>query len=98
MADLARLTVEDFAARLGDRFTHADGTAFELVEATAHDGSGRHDPDPRMPFSLVFAGPPGAVRPQGILALTHPQLGTLEIFLVPIEADATAVRYEAVFG
>jgi hypothetical protein len=96
MADLARLTVEDFAARLGDGFTHADGTAVELVEATAHDGS--RDQGARSPFSLVFAGPPGTPRPQGIHALTHQELGTLEIFLVPIEADATAVRYEAVFG
>jgi hypothetical protein len=95
VTDLPSLTVEQFAARVGERFVLADGTAYELVEATPLPvGAGA----PRPPFSLVFAGPPGTVRPQGIETLENEQLGPLEIFLVPIGQDAEAVRYEAVFA
>ena len=50
MADLARLTVDDFAALVGDRFTLADGDAYELTQAragTAAPGA------PRPPFTLL---------------------------------------------
>ena len=95
MIDLARLTVDDFAALVGDRFTLAGGGAYELTQARA----GAAAPGaPRPPFTLLFAGPPEPVREQGIQALTHPDLGTLELFLVPVGRDAAAVRYEAVFG
>lgn len=94
MADLASLTVDDFRDCVGESFTLSDGARYELVSAEA-----RPDPNaPREPFSLIFAGPPGVVRPQGICALEHAELGTLEIFLVPIAQDAQAVRYQAIFA
>jgi hypothetical protein len=94
VTDLSRLTVEDFAARVGEPFRLADGTVYELVEAV---GTGAAGAAPRAPFSLVFAAPPDSVRPQGIEALTNEHLGTLEVFLVPIGRDGTAVRYQAIF-
>jgi hypothetical protein len=49
-------------------------------------------------FSLFFLGPPEAPTAQGLYQLTHAQLGTLEIFLVPIGKDQVGVQYEAVFN
>ena len=53
----------------------------------------------RAPFALQFRTPAvmGYV-PQRIYALTHSVLGTVEIFLVPLGADADGMRYEAVFA
>lgn len=49
------------------------------------------------PFSLVFVG--DVVLEQRIHALTHPVLGALEIFLVPIGPDPSGrLQYEAVFN
>jgi hypothetical protein len=49
------------------------------------------------PFSLVFVG--DVVLEQRIFAMTHPALGALEIFLVPIGPDPSGrLQYEAVFN
>ncbi len=51
----------------------------------------------REQFSLHFRGPATPVLPQRIYRLDHPELGALEIFLVPIRRDAAGITYEAVF-
>jgi hypothetical protein len=51
----------------------------------------------REPFSLLFRGPRSPWAPQGSYRLEHEQLGTLELFLVPLGPDADGMRYEAVF-
>ena len=90
---LDTLTVADFLPLRGDRFVIApdDAEPFdaELVEVTEIS----REPGGRAPFSLVFQGGPSPPLPQRIYRVNHEQLGTLEIFLVPIAAD----RYEAVF-
>ncbi|MDQ4070654.1 MAG: hypothetical protein M3203_14455 [Actinomycetota bacterium] len=92
--------ISDFAPRVGERFSIgpvADGLTFdtELVEATVvGEAAG---PGSRIPFSLVFRGPAGVVLPQRIYRVHHPDLGSLDIFLVPIGPDSTGMRYEAIF-
>ena len=54
-------------------------------------------PGGRDPFSLIFVGPGEPMLPQAIYALTHADLGVLEIFVVPIAGDAEGVRYQAIF-
>ena len=94
MTDLAKLTAADFAACEGDGFAAPDGAVLVLTEVRELPaGAGA----PRTPFALTFTAPRGPIRPQGVLALAHDRLGTLELFLVPIGQDAQAVRYEAVF-
>jgi hypothetical protein len=48
-------------------------------------------------FSLVWRGPRNARLEQGIYPVRHPELGTMELFLVCIGPDAEGMRYEAVF-
>lgn len=97
---LETLTCADFVPHLHTRFFLAvdDATTFpmELVEAA----ESRFNPGVegrRQPFSTVFLGPGDVVLPQGIYRLTHPEMGALDLFLVPIGVDASGVRYEAVF-
>jgi hypothetical protein len=101
---LETFTLETFADRIGERFVVAAETGdleAELVEATALTGmSGKafETPGSRGPFSLVFLGPPDPVLPQAIYRFEHQELGTFEIFVVPIGRDESGVRYEAVFS
>jgi hypothetical protein len=46
----------------------------------------------------VFRAPAEHRLPQGIYTLIHPELGELEIFLVPIRADKDGFYLEAVFN
>jgi hypothetical protein len=97
--DLASVTQETFAPHLGSQFalTLSDGVlelelcAVEALRTSQHA--------PRVPFALRFRTPTvTGYLPQRIYALAHPVLGMLEIFLVPLGADATGMRYEAVFA
>ena len=49
-------------------------------------------------FSVYFRGPADVLIHQQICRLEHAEMGTLEIFLVPVEQDAKGFRYEAVFS
>jgi hypothetical protein len=51
----------------------------------------------REPFALEFRGDASVRLPQHVYALSHAQLGTMEIFLVQIAADSTGAYFEAVF-
>ncbi|HKA35494.1 MAG TPA: hypothetical protein VKH43_01655 [Thermoanaerobaculia bacterium] len=101
-AMLDRLTVEDFSRLLGRTFRLLleGNPALELVLVEARSLSpGRGAAGPRRePFSLVFRGPASPILPQRIYPLENEALGRLEIFLVPIEAGAEGVKYEAVFN
>ena len=49
-------------------------------------------------FSVVFAGPADVFLPQQIYRMTHPEMGELDIFLVPIGREADRFDYEAVYN
>jgi hypothetical protein len=51
----------------------------------------------REPFALEFRSGASVRLPQHIYAVSHGQLGTMEIFLVQIGADSTGAYFEAVF-
>jgi hypothetical protein len=93
------LTLETFTPHLNTVFrAQSDaGTVELLLEAAVGYGPGDH-PAPRASFSLTFRGPVQPIFPQQIFHLDHAVLGGLDIFLVPIGADAEGVTYEAVFA
>ena len=58
-------------------------------------------PGPRAePFSAYFLGPRSPALPQRIYTVDHDQLGTLDLFLVPLGPDPKTggMLYEAVFN
>ncbi len=97
--DLARVTKETFAPHLGSRFALPLTDGVLELELFAVDALPTPPNAPRASFALRFRTPAvtGHV-PQRIYPLAHPVLGTLEIFLVPLGADAAGMRYEAVFA
>jgi len=95
--DLATVTGDVFEPLLGEPFElrAPDGGGLTLAltevrrlgEALRAGGA----------FSLIFAAKGGPRLPQAIYSLTHPAIGTLDIFLVPIGPVAGGSGYEAVF-
>jgi hypothetical protein len=101
---LETLTIDMFAARLGERFRMRvqgeHSLELELIEVTplrVRSAGGADSSRAREPFSLVFRGPANLVAPQRIYPVEHDTIGSHELFLVPIGPDHAGMRYEAVF-
>ena len=94
----------DLAALAIDHFTPHRDAAFELAAANAtvpltlvkveKIGDSRRAGGA---FSLLFAAPAGTSLPQAIYSVTHPSLGVMEIFLVPIGPLSGRTGYQAIF-
>jgi hypothetical protein len=101
---LESLDLAIFTRHVGDVFRLAvdETTTIEarLIEATPSSAASASSPpnERRAPFSLVFRGPDSPPLSQRIYRLEHPELGVLDVFLVPIGQDAGGMRYEAVFN
>jgi hypothetical protein len=93
------VTLAHFQPLVGSAFTlqldDATRLSAQLIEARPGHYA---NPEGRAPFSLTFEGPHEPVLPQRIYRLGHAQLGSLELFLVPVARSATGLHYEAVFG
>lgn len=98
MLDLAAVDHGTFEAYVHDAFAveTGGGLRFELIEVTPRAS---HDPgrETRRGFSLVFRGPAEPLLAQGMVRMTHPSLGVMEVFVVPIGPDSQGLLYESIF-
>ena len=99
---LETLSVETFQPRIGQTFRirpRADtDISAELIEARTLGEAGRATASKRrIPFTLSFRTNLSPVLPQRIYEVVHDELGTYEIFLVPVGPDGTGMVYEAIF-
>ena len=97
---LENLKIEDFAKCQDQTFLiHVEGREpleTKLVEVrglTPPD----HDPDRRVPFSLVFEGPLDTPLEQAIFKVENEVLGELDLFVVTVGPVGDAMRHEVVF-
>jgi hypothetical protein len=113
-ADLGKLKVEDFSAHLNTAFEiqlpdgrFVPATLAEAVaNGTAPPAQGLKGRDGQNlktrvggGFTLQFVTPENSLPGQGIYSVKHPELGVLEIFLVPNGPVAPrGYGYHAVFG
>ncbi len=96
---LEKLTIADFSARIGETFrlTHEQGQldleviAVDAVGAPPSEGL-------RQAFSVLLRGPAEPLLEQGTRGFDHPELGKLDLFMVPLGPDETGQRYELAFG
>jgi hypothetical protein len=103
---LDRTSAAIFERHLGTAFqiVAESGSASRLVHLTevirsqtiAKPGRGASGPTPA--FSLTFQGPLGPALLQDTYRVEHPQLGVFPLFVVPIGAIQSEVRYQAVFA
>jgi len=94
---LDKATTATFEPYVGTSFSVRIGeTSLDLIlERIAELGSSPQRP---RSFSLYFRLDAQGVLPQQTYELTHPALGDLAIFLVPIAEPGKGVLYEAVFN
>lgn len=94
------LTFEDFSPHVDSTFavdlgeSSLDLTLTEAQKQPVHPYPGMA----REPFSLIFFSDTQTVLPQQMYALTHPAMGQVEVFLVPVGRDPTGVRYQAIYN
>ena len=94
--DIAQLTAADFEPRIEDSFlvpTPTGAVELALVEVRRLGRAVREG----GAFALTFRSPPGPFLAQATYPLTHPALGALDLFLVPLGPKDGANLYEAVF-
>jgi len=99
--ELAKATVEDFQPLVGESFEVALEEAAAIVttvQLKSATSLGQGMPGFRLPFSLMFVGPPDVYLQQQILWLTNPHTGTVPVFLVPVAGNSEQRTYEAVFN
>ncbi len=95
MFDLKDLTPEHFQPLLETSLPINDSEHSLRIDAVELINS----PSPRaQPFSVTFSAPPDQTGSQGIYHLIHPELGVLELFLVPLELKNGVLRFEATFN
>jgi hypothetical protein len=96
---LDQLTAEDFEPLLGQRLTIGLTTQVrlecELIEVRRLPS---HPLRAGGPFAMTLRGPREHRFGQGMCALHHPRHGPLDVFIVPIEPDASGPRYEVTFN
>jgi hypothetical protein len=101
--ELADVTLETFEPQLGTTFelevSDAEGARHVLGLELSEAASSPAPPGDRgrPPFTLLFRGPADLLLPQATYALAHAELGTVEIFIVPIGHSVDGVDYQAVF-
>jgi hypothetical protein len=94
--ELSALTADDFEPRSGETFrlaTPNGALELKLVEVR------RLGPALRAggAFALTFQSAPGPFLPQATYPVGHPELGTLEIFVVPLGPKNGGNQYEVIF-
>ncbi|MDM8550042.1 hypothetical protein QUF72_08200 [Desulfobacterales bacterium HSG2] len=107
MKKLSELQSSDFSPFLNQTFqVHAGLTepvAAELIKV-ADRGWGMHDPETakRRPFEIMFRFPAGIHVPQKIYPIEHENMGTLNIFIVPVGPEPTdpehRILYQGIFS
>jgi hypothetical protein len=94
--DVARLTAADFEPLNGADFTVAAPNGELVLKLANVDRLGAAVREGGA-FSLTLVSAPGPFLPQAVYPVAHPELGTLELFVVPLGPKDGANRYQVIF-
>ncbi|HEV7405545.1 MAG TPA: hypothetical protein VGO11_21550 [Chthoniobacteraceae bacterium] len=98
MIELDKATADDFSPALDQDFELITGTGTISLRLVAVDKKGLSHPARPEPFTLRFEGAPPLRIPQAIYRLQNVTVGTIDLFLVQLGADAKGSQFEAVFN
>lgn len=94
--DIGSATADDFEARRNEAF-HLRAASGEVTLTLSQVRRLGMATRPGGAFSLLFMADRTPALPQATYPISHPTLGTMEIFIVPIGPIAGGAGYEAVF-
>ncbi len=69
-----------------------------LVEVTEMGDRYYRTEGARAPFQIMFRGPSGLNLPQRIYPIEHETLGSMTLFLVPLQPTRDGSNFQAVFN
>ena len=94
-----QLTEAEFSKHVNTKFHVAvePPVDLELTEVKSYL-SKAHEETGMERFSVFFLGPGDRFLAQHTYSFEHEQMGTFELFLVPVKQDQNGFRYEAVFN
>jgi hypothetical protein len=106
LPNLARLRQADFEQMIGSAFIVLVGSdprsvllksvaPFAAKKAPKH-AAGKTQTVAKEQFSLIFSGPKSELFPQATYTLSSTQLGTFDMFLVPVGQPASEQHYQAI--
>ena len=92
-----QIDIEDFSKHLNTKFKvyRSDEEVFEAELVGVYDLRNDHV---MKTFSVEFLLPDEFGAEQKIYKIEHPELGTMELFIVPVWHTASGFRYEAIFS
>lgn len=90
-----QLSRDDLARQVGSvvRLRDHPEVSLTLVDVTERQVAGEYES-----FSVLLCGPVDRQLDQRTYELEHDALGSIALFIVPIEHDSECARYEAVFN
>lgn len=97
MLEIRTMTANDFLGLQGDGFTVEIGsetfdlTLIEVKKLGQSDRAGGA-------FSVLWQGPQSPQFVQATYIVSHAEIGSCEIFLVPVAQTDAGFQYEAIFG
>ena len=93
----AELTHEEFSKHLNTKFeiriSEAQAVEVELTEVSELLLSARQER-----FSLIFRSANDIMVAQGLHRFEHDQMGSFDLFIVPVDRDGRGTYHEAVFN
>ncbi len=98
MIDLGTVTRETFDPHLGPGYTLHAGERTIPLELVSVSSLPTRPGAARASFSLLLRAAERAHVPQAIYAITHAELGTMDVFVVPLGPDRVGMTYEIVFN
>ncbi len=90
------ITIDDFRPHVGETCElklQEAGLSLDLVEVTPKGQSLREG----GAFALLWEAPSDPMLAQGIYSIRVPDLGAIEVFIVPVAQFDDVIQYEAVF-
>jgi hypothetical protein len=98
---LARPTEEDFKRHEGTKFLvrveAPRPLELELTQVKSYNPQASENNNMER-FSLFFDGPADMFLQQGLYPLEHPEMGEMQLFMVPIGRGEHGFQYEVVFN
>jgi hypothetical protein len=96
-SEAVKLTRSQFTPHVNSTFTAKQkGQSTRLVLTEVNDLRSAQAPNEEHRFSLVFTAPNGAAIDPGLYEFTQPKLGTVALFVTPVDLGRQGRRYEAV--
>ena len=80
-----------FRIHCGDEFLDVELTEVEVREGQAIEGL-------RQPFTLIFRGPKDRTLGEGLYKVENEDVGTVELYIIPIITVGDRQNYQVVFN